>query len=157
MYACYVFSATRNFLLEIEHNGLIYRTDDHKQKEGQFFTKIEAVEPQGETEAIVAIGFPTAIGKDIDSTINEVKSLPRLNLESSHAIDNMETLNLAVREAKSALVSFKSENKLSKLHLFIKAPSVFAMVLGHRLNGICDIQLYDWVDGQYIPTAELNL
>lgn len=70
----YVFSATRNFLLEIEHNGLIYRTDDHKQKEGQFFTKIEAVEPQGETEAIVAIGFPTAIGKDIDSTINEVKS-----------------------------------------------------------------------------------
>ncbi len=153
----YVFSATRNFLLEIEHNGLIYRTDDHKQKEGQFFTKIEAVEPQGETEAIVAIGFPTAIGKDIDSTINEVKSLPRLNLESSHAIDNMETLNLAVREAKSALVSFKSENKLSKLHLFIKAPSVFAMVLGHRLNGICDIQLYDWVDGQYIPTAELNL
>ena len=153
----YVFSATRNFLLEIEHNGLVYRTDDHKQKEGQFFTKIDAVERQGETEAIVTIGFPTAIGNDIDSTINEVKSLPRLNLESSHAIDNMETLNLAVREAKSALVSFKSENKLSKLHLFIKAPSVFAMVLGHRLNGICDIQLYDWVDGQYIPTAELNL
>ncbi|ENX59210.1 MULTISPECIES: dsDNA nuclease domain-containing protein [Acinetobacter] len=153
----YVFSATRNFLLEIEHNGLTYRTDDHKQKEGQFFTKIDSVELQSETEAIVTIGFPTAIGKDIDSTINEVKSLPRLNLESCHAIDNMETLNLAVREAKSALVSFKSENKLSKLHLFIKAPSVFAMILGHRLNGICDIQLYDWVDGQYIPTAELNL
>jgi len=153
----YVFSATRNFLLEIEHNGLAYRTDDHKQKEGQFFNKIAPVELQGETEAIVTIGFPTAIGKDIDSTINEVKSLPRLNLESSYAIDNMETLNLAVREAKSALVSFKSENKLSKLHLFIKAPSVFAMVLGHRLNGVCDIQLYDWVDGQYIPTAELSI
>ncbi|MHA3104475.1 dsDNA nuclease domain-containing protein [Acinetobacter sp. ANC 3791] len=153
----YVFSATRNFLLEIEHNGLAYRTDDHKQKEGEFFTKIDSVELQGETEAIVTIGFPTAIGKDIDATINEVKNLSKLNLESSHTIDNMETLNLAVREAKSALVSFKSENKLSKLHLFIKAPSVFAMVLGHRLNGICDIQLYDWVDGQYIPTAELNL
>ena len=153
----YVFSATRNFLLEIEHNGLAYRTDDHKQKEGQFFNKIAPVELQGETEAIVTIGFPTAIGKDIDSTINEVKSLPRLNLESSYAIDNMETLNLAVREAKSALVSFKSENKLSKLHLFIKAPSVFAMVLGHRFNGVCDIQLYDWVDGQYIPTAELSI
>ena len=35
----YVFSATRNFLLEIEHNGLAYRTDDHKQKEGQFLIK----------------------------------------------------------------------------------------------------------------------
>jgi len=74
----YVFSATRNFLLEIEHNGLAYRTDDHKQKEGQFFNKIAPVELQGETEAIVTIGFPTAIGKDIDSTINEVKSLKAL-------------------------------------------------------------------------------
>lgn len=151
----YVFSATRNFLLEIEHNGLAYRTDDHKQKEGQFFNKIDSVELQGETEAIVTIGFPTAIGKDIESTINELKSLPRLNLESSHAIDNMETLNLAVREAKSALVSFKSENKLTKLHLFIKAPSVFAIVLGHRLNGVCNIQLYDWIGGEYKPTAYL--
>lgn len=152
----YVFSATRNFLLEIEHNGLAYRTDYHKQKEEQFFNKIDSVELQGETEAIVTIGFPTAIGKDIDSMINEVKNLPRLNLESSHAIDSMETLNLAVREAKSALVSFKSENKLSKLHLFIKSPSVFAMVFGHRLNGVCDIQLYDWVGGQYIPTILLT-
>lgn len=153
----YVFSATRNFLLEIEHNGLAYRTDDHKQKEGQFFTKINSVELQGETEAIVTIGFPTAIGKDIEATINEVKNLPKLNLESAHTIDNMETLNLAVREAKSALVSFKSENKLSKLHLFIKAPSFFTMVLGHRLNGVCDIQLYDWVNNSYIPTAYLNI
>lgn len=152
----YVFSATRNFLLEIEHNGLVYRTDYHKQKEGQFFNRIDFVDLQGETEAIVTIGFPTTIGKDIDSTINEIKSLPRLNVESSHAIDSIETLNLAVREAKSALVSFKSENKLSKLHLFIKAPSVFAMVLGHRLNGLCDIQLYDWINGEYIPTAFLS-
>ena len=154
----YVFSATRNFLLEIEHNGTSYRTNYHKQKEGQFFKTIKAIDLQGETEAIVSIGFPTGIGKDIDSTnIKDVRSLPRLNLESSHAIDNIETLNLAVRETKSALVSFKSENKLSKVHLFIKAPSIFAMVLGHRLNGVCDIQLYDWVDGQYIPTADLNI
>ena len=153
----YVFSATRNFLLEIEHNCISYRTDYHKQKEGQFFKTINTVDLQGETEAIVSIGFPTGLGKDIDSTtIKDVMKLPRLNLESSHAIDNIETLNLAVREAKSALVSFKSENKLSKVHLFIKAPSIFAMILGHRLNGVCDIQLYDWVDGQYIPTAELN-
>lgn len=154
----YVFSATRNFLLEIEHNGLAYRTDNHKQKEGEFFNKIETIKLHGKTEGIVTIGFPTAIGKDIDSMIsNEVKSLPRLNLESTNAIDNMETLNLAVREAKSALVAFKAENKLSKLHLFIKAPSFFAMVLGHRLNGVCDIQLYDWANGKYVPTAELNM
>lgn len=152
----YVFSATRNFLLEIEHNSITYRTDNHQQKDGTFFNKRESYEQQGETEAIMTIGFPTSIGKDIESTSLGVKGLPRLNLESTNVIDSIETLNLAVRDAKSALVSFKSNNQLSKLHLFIKAPSLFAMVLGHRLNGICDIQLYDWIDGQYIPTVILQ-
>ncbi|UVB02385.1 CD-NTase-associated endodeoxyribonuclease Cap4 [Acinetobacter lwoffii] len=152
----YVFSATRNFLLEIEHNSISYRTDNHQQKDGTFFNKLESYEQQGETEAIVTIGFPTSIGRDIESTSLGVKGLPKLNLESTNVIDSIETLNLAVREAKSALVSFKSNNQLSKLHLFIKAPSLFAMVLGHRLNGICDIQLYDWIDGQYIPTVMLQ-
>ena len=152
----YIFSATRNFLLEIKHNGTSYRTNNHQQQEGNFFTKIEPFEQQGKTEAIITIGFPTAIGNDIESASLDVKGLPRLNLESTNVIDSIETLNLAVRETKSALVSFKSNNQLSKLHLFIKAPSVFAMVLGHRLNGICDIQLYDWIDGQYIPTVMLQ-
>ncbi len=70
----------------------------------------------------MTIGFPTSIGKDIESTSLGVKGLPRLNLESTNVIDSIETLNLAVRDAKSALVSFKSNNQLSKLHLFIKAP-----------------------------------
>ena len=152
----YIFSATRNFLLEIKHNGTSYRTNNHQQQEGNFFTKIEPFEQQGKTEAIITIGFPTAIGNDIESASLDVKGLPRLNLESTNVIDSIETLNLAVRETKSALVSFKSNNQLSKLHLFIKAPSVFAMVLGHRLNGICDIQLYDWIDRQYIPTVMLQ-
>ena len=154
----YIFSATRNFLLEIEHNSIFYRTDNHHKKDGTFFNKLESYEQQGETEAIVTIGFPTSIGRDIESTSSfGIRDLLKLNLESTNVIDSIETLNLAVREAKSALVSFKSNNQLSKLHLFIKAPSLFAMVLGHRLNGICDIQLYDWIDGQYIPTAELNI
>ncbi|GIT84925.1 hypothetical protein DSM16313_27070 [Acinetobacter seohaensis] len=139
-----------------KHNGTSYRTNNHQHHEGNFFTKIEPFEQQGKTEAIITIGFPTAIGNDIESASLDVKGLPRLNLESTNVIDSIETLNLAVRETKSALVSFKSNNQLSKLHLFIKAPSVFAMVLGHRLNGICDIQLYDWIDRQYIPTVMLQ-
>lgn len=152
----YIFSATRNFLLEIEHNSISYRTDNHQQQDGTFFNKLESYEQQGETEAIVTIGFPTSVGKDIESTSLNIKELPKLNLESTNVIDSIETLNLAVREVKSALVSFRSNNQFSKLHLFIKAPSLFTLVLGHRLNGICDIQLYDWIDGQYIATAMLQ-
>ena len=65
-------------------------------------------------------------------------------------------MNLAVAEAKAALMSFRAENRLELLHLIIKAPSAFAMFLGHRLNGVCKVQLYDWVDGTYTPTAILE-
>lgn len=102
-------------------------------------------------------GFPTAVGADINLMSSGASAkLPRLTLESSRTIANIEELNLAVVESKNALVRFRSQNQISKLHVFIKAPSVFAMVLGHRLNGVCAIQLNDWVDGQYQPTALLD-
>lgn len=65
-------------------------------------------------------------------------------------------LNTAISEAKAALVAFRSRHQLLRVPLFIKAPSVFAMALGHRLNGIGVVQLYDWVDVAYQPTAELR-
>ncbi len=55
----------------------------------------------------------------------------------------MGILNLAVREAEIVLTLFKSDNKLSKFPLVIKVLSVFTIVLGHHLNSVCDIQLYD--------------
>jgi len=54
-------------------------------------------------------------------------------------------MNLAVHEAKAALVGFREAHQLEKLHLFMRAPSHFAMAVGHRLNGLGTIQLYDWV------------
>jgi hypothetical protein len=32
---------------------------------------------------------------------------------------------------------------------------VFAMLLGYRLNGLGELQLYDWVETAYVPTALL--
>ena len=65
-------------------------------------------------------------------------------------------LNLAVAEAKQALMRFRSAHQLELVHLFVRAPSVFAMTLGHRLNGVGCIQLHDWVDGSYLQTAMLH-
>jgi hypothetical protein len=50
----------------------------------------------------------------------------------------------------------RSRHRLSRVHLFIKLPSVFAMALGHRLNGAGFVQRYDWVEVAYQPTGELR-
>jgi len=105
-------------------------------------------------EVTACIGFPTAVGADFHVSSTALPAgLPNLSLTSARSIGEMLDLNLAVAECKAALVRLRSQGGMSKLHLFIKASPIFSMVLGHRLNGICAIQLYDWVDGAYIPTA----
>lgn len=153
----YAFSATRGFFLNVEHNGILYSTAVHDRSAGAFFNAAVASGKDDMSEGIVCMGFPTAVGADIQLGSSEGGSkLPRLMLDSSRTIASIEDMNLAIAEAKNALVQFRSQNKISKLHLFLKAPSAFAMILGHRLNGVCSIQLNDWVDGHYIPTALLR-
>ncbi|KQX01108.1 hypothetical protein ASC94_00165 [Massilia sp. Root418] len=152
----FAFSATLGFDLTLEHNGNSYRTTTHSRSTGPFF--IESVLPgnSSTSEGIACIGFPTVVGADISMGDTGVTAeLPRLSLESARAISNIEDLNLAVAESKDALVRFRSQNRISKLYVFIKAPSIFPFALGHRLNGVCAVQLNDWVDSQYIPTALL--
>ena len=152
----WAFSATRGFVLQIEHNGQVYRTDNHERAASQFFD--EQTEPgvPGATEGVVCVGFPTPIGDDFNVAVDgSFCGIPCLALNSTNVLAGMESLNVAVAEAKTAMVRFRSERKLERVHLFIKAPSAFAMALGHRLNGVGAIQLYDWVDGRYVATARL--
>ncbi len=153
----YSFSATRGFTLKVEHNGQEYRTDVHDRAEGEYFAEVRTLGELASKEGVACIGFPIPVGVDLLVDFSGDRAvLPSLTLDSARVVDSMSTLNLAVSEAKAALMRFRSELGLTKLHLFIKAPSVFAMVLGHRLNAICTIQLYDWVDGRYVPTALLT-
>lgn len=152
----YAFSATRGFMLQIEHNTQVYRTDNHDRTPGQFFHEQTRPGESAGTEGVVCVGFPTAIGDDFKLARDGVLSgIPCLALDSTKVMTGMESLNAAVAEAKTAMVRFRSEFKLEKIHLFLKAPSAFAMALGYRLNGVCAFELYDWIDGRYVATATL--
>jgi hypothetical protein len=151
----YTFSATKGFVLDIEHNDEHFRTDDHVQRPEPFFT-LTANRGRG-AEGVATIAFPTSASADVGAAIEgRLEHAPALALFSGRAVDGIATLNKAVAEAKAALVDFRSTNRLEVIHLYIKAPSHFAMVLGHRLNAVGRIQLYDWVNGRYVATASLN-
>jgi hypothetical protein len=153
----YCFSATRGFILDMEHNGLGFRTDDHSKAPEQFFDVSQSAGSPGMTEGMAFIEFsPTlTLAKAASAVAKLAPDSPRLALTTSKAIDSQAILNRAVADAKAVLVEFRAVHSLTKVHLFIKGPSHFAMYLGHRLNGVAIIQLYDWVDGAYCPTALL--
>lgn len=151
----FAFSATRGFILDIEHNGGRLRTDDHAQTPDQFF-EVQLSDGVGD-HGVATVAFPTEAAADVASaTAGTLDSAPSISLTSARAVGGIATMNRAVAEAKAALVAFRARHRLEVVHLFIKAPSHFAMVQGHRLNGVGRVQLYDWVDGRYVPTALLG-
>lgn len=154
----YCFSATRNFVLKMEHNGTTFDTSLHDRDANVFFNqRVDFIESDG-AEGVVCISFPTTGEADVLTACGRfgLSLAPKVFLTSTRPITDLAALNTAVSETKAALVDFKSRNRLRKLHLFIKAPSVFAMGLGHRLNGLGTVQLYDWIDIEYQPTALLG-
>ncbi|MNQ93882.1 hypothetical protein D3C85_1093690 [compost metagenome] len=154
----YSYSATRNFVLQMEHNGAVYDTSLHDRDANVFFDQRMQLTKGDDAEGVVCISFPTPGEVDVLTACENfgLSLSPKLFLASKKPITDLATLNTAVSETKAALAEFRSKSRLSKLHLFIKAPSVFAMGLGHRLNGVGPVQLYDWVDVAYQPTALLG-
>ncbi|KQP15555.1 dsDNA nuclease domain-containing protein [Pseudorhodoferax sp. Leaf265] len=153
----HAFRATNKFVLHVEHNGLLYRTDVYDQANGPFFQESTRDAPSTSAEGVASISFTTAVGADLTVRVGAaLQDLPVLTLCSGRAISGQSEMNLAVNEAKAALVKFRSEKRLDVIHLFLKGPSAFSMLLGHRLNAVCKVQLYDWVDGAYRATAMLD-
>ena len=152
----HAFRATNNFVLHVEHNGEVYRTDFYEQASGPFFhSALESGAPDA-AQGAVSIAFTTEVGADLDLAKVGIPHGTAVFSLSGRPVTSHAEMNLSVAEAKAALVKFRSEHRLEVLHLFIKGPAAFAMLLGHRLNGVCKVQLYDWVDGGYRATALLD-
>lgn len=155
--AGFCLSATRGFALQMDHNGQVLDTASHERSSDKFFEMSEHVrDPAG--EGVASISFPYPGQEDVLAAARSLglEAAPKVFLATGSTLTGIGVLNTAVNEAKAVLIAFRSRHRLSRVHLFIKAPSVFAMALGHRLNGVGVVQLYDWVDGSYQPTAELR-
>jgi hypothetical protein len=153
----YCFSATRNFTLTLDHNDQLFDTSQHDKAPGPFFAVSEDALSTLCLDGVATISFPNGSNADVAANAKAfgMASSPKLSLVSTAVVTDIASLNTAVHEAKVALMEFRGRHQLQRVHLFIKAPSIFSMALGHRLNAVGNIQLYDWDQGKYIPTAQL--
>lgn len=150
------FKATKGHAMSIEHRGNMFHMDDHSQRESVYFNsaKVDGSGP----EVVVSIQIATPTREDVKRAQNKyaLENAPTLHLETEEAIEDLQTLNRAVNEAKRAIAAFKANGEVTKIHLFIKGPSFFAVALGHRLNALGSIQFYDWMGDTYMATAQLS-
>jgi len=149
------FKATKGHALWIQQLGVVYNLDEYEERKEPYFQN--EMESGTDAEGVVAIQIGSPSRADVRRAMAELglTNLPYLFVESNEGISNLGTLNRAVAEAKRSIAGFRADNNFSKIHLFIKGPAFFAMALGYRLNALGRVQLYDWIDSTYMPTALL--
>ena len=152
----HAFKATRGHVVLLKHRETTYDLGKHEQAAADFFTVGEEPGSAGKAEAVVAIeiGPLTDDVKQACAALG-LNDLPRLRLSSGSGLPDLAVVNRAVWEARQNLARFRAQLGASVIHLFVKGPSFFAAALGHRLNGVGDVQLYDWMGSEYTPTARL--
>lgn len=149
--------ATRGHVLSLCHRESTYGLHIHERLENQTYFSREVVDGQGK-EGVICIQIGGDNRADMLNALErlDLETAPQLHLETVGAVPDVQTLNTAVHQAKTAVAEFRTDGQLTVLHLFIKAPSFFAMALGHRFNGLCDTQLYDWNGTSYIATGRIS-
>jgi hypothetical protein len=156
--AGHAFRAVKGHELHIRHRDNVYAISDIVITQASSFECHEHGIPGQSSEGVAGIQIGLALKPHLDQACVQygLQTNPLLLITTESPVLDSNSLNELVHEAKRALAIFKAERNLSKIHLFVKAPSFFAMALGYRLNGLGTINLYDWAGSDYRPTLVLE-
>ena len=144
----WVFSAVAGFEIEIEHNGKVWTTDAHSNKDVPDYDSciVASINPEMQN-LVVSIGILKDISTDVDSFLAGtcLEQASRLNIVGQMPIVCSEQANATVNKFKLAITgAVQSLPACSTIHLFYAGPIHFAAFLAHRLNALAPVQCYEW-------------
>ena len=145
----WVFSAVAEFEIEIEHNGKVWTTDAHSNKDVPDYDSCIVASKNPEMQnLVVSIGILKDISTDVDSFLAGtcLEQVSRLNFVGRMPIACSEQANAIVNKFKREIAkAVQSLPAGSTIHLFYAGPIHFAAFLAHRLNALAPLlQCYEW-------------
>jgi len=100
-----------------------------------------------------------AVRRHVQHTrVNPLKYLrftPGPDLESAPYMTNADACAIA-RQVRSELSRAISDYGISEVHMFAAVPQGLAMMVGHNLNAMPPVQLYEYSGGKYYPSHALG-
>jgi SMODS-associated and fused to various effectors sensor domain len=76
-------------------------------------------------------------------------------LAQKDAIDNADACSIAL-QVLSLVTNLVDEQGITEIHMFAAVPQAVAMMLGHLWNALPPIQLYEFVNREYVPSIRLT-
>lgn len=88
------------------------------------------------------------------SPFGYLRLTPRPELRSAPNLSNADACAI-VRQLRRELARAISEHDISEVHIFAAVPQGLAMMIGHNLNAMPPVQLYEYDGREYHPSHKL--
>ena len=154
-----VFSAVAGFSVDYRYREEIWSTDAHATAETPAYKwSAEGRGSSSSEEIAVSIGIMRDIKREVRVDLEKrFGEIPVLHLFGTSPIVSAQQANNAVQLAKKEITSIARKAGARLMHLYVAGPASFSLFLGHRLNGTCDAQIYQWEtdSNTYVPTCRL--
>jgi pimeloyl-ACP methyl ester carboxylesterase len=155
------FPITKGVTLEVDHYGQLWRSD---QFDPDF--SIEILNMEGNDDRSEAAVVVLSITKDIQlGVLNYISQQAEFsyrvftNIRSVIGIGHecIKTDGQAVAYACAVKKQFEELNSqgIKNVHLFMSLPLSLAFFIGHRLTGVCPIQIYEYDSQGYRPICKI--
>ncbi len=160
----HVFDGRSRYILELEQNGKVWRTDATPQPGGALLTvTTQSVGASMDVGVAVAITNPVlpAAQRAIETLGLPVSTLIHLapvGGPSRHAVETAHTMTAMVEEVRREVSDAVAHNAAGCVHLFYAGPLALAAALGHAIGAAApQLQLYEHdASVGYIPSFLLR-
>jgi hypothetical protein len=155
------FSAVAGFALDYRYREETWSTDAHAAADTASYEWTPEVRDCASSgEIAVSIGVMRDIKREVREDLGKrgLGGIPERHIFGASPIVSAQHANKAVMSAKEIIAATARATGAKLIHLYVAGPAVFALFLGHRLNGTCDAQVYQWEAGTntYMPACRLN-
>jgi hypothetical protein len=156
----YVFCRASGFNLEIRQRNEYWKTDLLLPGDGPFAT----TRTEGSLDSSLLAVEVTATGKSVSGSVHRYLQLNGISpqqfisfipKEGFTAVDNGLAVGMAI-QIRRELEGVVGRNQIDGIHLFGAVPQSLALMIGHHLNALPPVQLYEFDGLNYHPSIRLS-
>ena len=158
----FVFRETCGIALLLEGQKEIWSTETSPSEQELLHCEWTYNDQGDQQIAVIGVATTLSIKQSISETLSVVNFTPAycIQLESSElsgeSVRDAAHARAIAQQVRHICRKLCDQQRVRQIHLFVAIPVELAVLIGHQLNALCSITLYEYSKGSYQPIGGLS-